>query len=98
MCIEGVCTTNPVVPQSTCPFGDDIVVSKVTIYTLNDLPSTQMTCEAAFDYGVASLQQVFCSDTNFKSNCCQFCKSKNNFLSFLVLKFFFSCYLYRNLN
>ncbi len=61
---------------ATCPFGDDIVVNKVTIFTEDALPSIQMTCEAADNYGLTTLNQSFCDDANFASNCCQYCKSK----------------------
>lgn len=74
-----MCQASADAPISTCPFGDDVVLSKLTVYTENDLPLIQMTCEAADNYGQTALNQFFCADTTFASSCCQHCKSKYKF-------------------
>lgn len=82
MCIQGVCTASALVPTSTCPFGDDIIMDKVNFATTINLPEVQMSCEAASEYLKTNVNQFACLDSNFKSNCCNFCKRK-----------FFECFL-----
>lgn len=89
-CSQGTCQASADAPITTCPFGDDVVVSQITMYTANPLPSIQMTCEAADNYGQTTLNQFFCDDTNFKAACCQYCKSKHKFYQYYKLLYFFN--------
>ena len=75
MCIQGVCTQSASVVVSSCPFGDDLILNYVNFFTSNGLPSVQMTCEVAWNFGMAS-NNNFCSDSSFKSACCNYCKRK----------------------
>ena len=82
MCLAGVCTSSPLAPKDTCPFGDDIVTQDRVIYLGITLPSYQSTCQQTF----AVLQQKnisidgFCNDTYYGSMCCQSCKSEINMI------------------
>jgi len=73
MCVSGVCSANAEIAESTCPFGDDLILDKINFATSFNLPEIQMTCENAWNLGAIS-NMNFCSDSNFKSICCNFCK------------------------
>ncbi len=76
MCIQGVCTANSNAPVTSCPFGDDIVVNQQVIS--GELPSTQMSCSAVFNYisnTIGEFPLSYCSDPNFNFTCCSTCKS-----------------------
>ena len=74
--MQGVCVDSSLVSQSSCPFGDDVVVNHVTMYA--NLPRPQMSCQDTFDYISTTLNQLpltYCNDERFKSACCSSCQS-----------------------
>ncbi len=73
MCVSGICTTSAAVAVSSCPFGDDLILDRINFATSASLPQVQMTCEDAWNFG-ATYDNNFCSDSNFKSVCCNYCK------------------------
>lgn len=77
--MQGKCKTSPQIPESSCPFGDDVVVNNHLVMYSN-LPKAQMTCEEAFNFISVSFNQFpvsYCADARFKAACCSTCQSKS---------------------
>ena len=87
MCLQGECAASAAVPASDCPFGDDVVDNN-KLLVLEDLPTPQMSCDAAINY-ISSLGRspiAYCNTPNFGRACCASCK--RNYLLELKNEFF----------
>lgn len=77
--MQGECKVSPQIAESSCPFGDDVLVNNHLVMYSN-LPKTQMTCEEVFSFISVSLNQFpvsYCADSRFKAACCSTCQSKS---------------------
>jgi hypothetical protein len=78
ICLQGVCTSSPIAPVDTCPFGDDIVTQDaIQGYGITLLNSFQTTCQQIFAILTRDNKAIsaYCSMPKFNSLCCQSCKS-----------------------
>jgi hypothetical protein len=79
MCVQGECQKSPLILESNCPFGDDVIVNDHLIVYAN-LPQTQMNCEEVLNFVSISLNQFpvsYCANPRFKAACCSTCQSKS---------------------
>ena len=87
--MNGECIANGLAPLGNCLFGDDVIVNETVLDI--PLPSVQMSCDSVLSYvsslGLFSL--AYCLDTNFRSVCCNTCKSKLGLVGICFNYFYF---------
>ena len=77
VCMMGVCSQSNLAPVDSCPFGDAHIYPKLVDF--NSKLANRISCADAFAIISANKGsiEVYCSQNNFKTYCCQSCKKYN---------------------
>ena len=84
-CLQRQCIENVQAPVGECLFGDDLVTQEAIGMKL---PSSQMECKDVLNHITQNNQAAtaYCSNSNFRSICCETCKSKKMKTYFFGIK------------